>query len=430
MIFADSAIAILKALVIILFFHGLVSERKSITIAKALSVPVLAGAVMLSYYVDMIWLRQVILATVITAIGIVIFRAKPYISFSLAITSLFMNLLSEIVVRSLLDMIMGKDFNIAYTVNPINHFIIAFLMLSVWGGATYIVFRLLSEEDLKVFRSVWMHFAFIMSVFMLVTTVFASFYLADGTENPNSFLFFVLGLSFLAMSILVVNFFAEICSSYKKENNMRTLYSDFYAIKEQLAIQFQASNRMKKIRHDIKNHLYSVGAFIENGEYDKAKEMLAEINLSADKLQPSLHQTTGNGLVDAMIAYKAAVCEGNNIFFEYSLETLPEISISSSAVSSVLSNLLDNAIEASLSAEKPEVKIKVFMYKDYFTINVKNTFSRVKRNGDALTSDKENKEFHGLGMKIVKEICAENGGFYKWETIGNVFVASAIMKVN
>ena len=55
---------------------------------------------------------------------------------------------------------------------------------------------------------------------------------------------------------------------------MRTLYSDFYAIKEQLAIQFQASNRMKKIRHDIKNHLYSVGAFIENGEYDKAKEML------------------------------------------------------------------------------------------------------------------------------------------------------------
>ena len=33
MIFADSAIAILKALVIILFFHGLVSERKSITIA-------------------------------------------------------------------------------------------------------------------------------------------------------------------------------------------------------------------------------------------------------------------------------------------------------------------------------------------------------------------------------------------------------------
>ena len=45
-------------------------------------------------------------------------------------------------------------------------------------------------------------------------------------------------------------------------------------------------------------------------------------------------------------------------------------------------------------------------------------------------TDKENKEFHGLGMKIVKEICAENGGFYKWEIIGNVFVASAIMKVN
>lgn len=430
MIYADLIISILKSAVILVFFLKLVDEEKKITFVRCLSLFVLTGVMMLTYNFGILWLQQIVLIIAISLIGIFIFKAKPYISFSLAVTSLFMNLLSEIVIRSLLDMIMGDEFNIAYKINPINHFIIAFIMISVWGGAMYLIYRLLSQEDLKVFRLVWMHFAFIMSVFMLVTTVFGSFYLEDGTENPNSFLFFVLSLSFLAMSILVVNFFAEICSSYKKENNMRALYSDFYAVKEQLAIQFQASNKMKKIRHDIKNHLYSVSSLLEKGEYEKAKELLCEINISADKLQPSLHQTTGNGLVDAMIAYKAAVCEGNNIFFEYSLETLPEMAIPSSAISSVLSNLLDNAIEASLSSDNPEVRIKVFMYKDYFTVIVKNTFSRVRRKNDTLMTDKENKEFHGLGMEIVKEVCKENGGFYKWETIGNVFVSNAIMKIN
>ncbi len=430
MIYADLIISIIKAAVILVFFLKLVDERKKIMPAGVLALFVLTGVLLLSLNIGMLWLQQLILVAVVTVSGIVVFKAKPYISFTLAVTSLFMNLLSEIVIRSLLDMIMGKDFNIAYNVNPINHFIIAFFMISLWGGAMYLVYRLLSQEDLKVFRSVWMHFAFIMSVFMLITTVFGSFYLADGTLNPNSFLFFVLSISFLAMSILVVNFFAEICSSYKKESNMRALYSDFYAVKEQLAIQFQTSNKMKKIRHDIKNHLYSVSSLLENGEYEKAKEMLCEINISADKLQPSLHQTTGNGLIDAMIAYKAAVCEGYNIFFEYSLETLPEVTLSSSAISSVLSNLLDNAIEASMSAESPEVRIKVFMYKDYFTVIVKNTFSRVRKKDDALVTDKDNKEFHGLGMEIVKELCKENGGFYKWEIIGNVFVSNAIMKVN
>ncbi|MBQ2798233.1 MAG: sensor histidine kinase [Ruminiclostridium sp.] len=429
MIYADLIISIIKAAVILIFFLKLVDERKKITPAGVIAFFALTGVLMLSLNIGMLWLQQLLLVAVVTVSGIVVFKAKPYISFTLAVTSLFMSLLSEIVIRSLMDMIMGKDFNIAYNVNPINHFIIAFFMISLWGGAMYLVYRLLSQEDLKVFRSVWMHFAFIMTVFMLITTVFGSFYLADGTLNPNSFLFFVLSLSFLAMSILVVNFFAEICSSYKKESNMRALYSDFYAVKEQLAIQFQTSNKMKKIRHDIKNHLYSVSSLLENGEYEKAKEMLSEINISADKLQPSLHQTTGNGLIDAMIAYKAAVCEGNNIFFEYSLETLPEITLSSSAVSSVLSNLLDNAIEASMSAESPEVRIKVFMYKDYFTVIVKNTFSRVRKKDDTLVTDKDNKEYHGLGMEIVKELCKENGGFYKWEIIGNVFVSNAIMKI-
>lgn len=429
MIYADLIISIIKVAIILIFFLKLVDERKKIMPAGVITFFALSGVLLLSLNIGMLWLQQLVLVAVITASGIAVFKAKPYISFTLAVTSLFMSLLSEIVIRSLLDMIMGKDFNIAYNVNPINHFIIAFLMISLWGGAMYLVYRLLSQEDLKVFRSVWMHFAFIMTVFMLITTVFGSFYLADGTLNPNSFLFFVLSLSFLAMSILVVNFFAEICSSYKKESNMRALYSDFYAVKEQLAIQFQTSNKMKKIRHDIKNHLYSVSSLLENGEYEKAKEMLCEINISADKLQPSLHQTTGNGLIDAMIAYKAAVCEGYNIFFEYSLESLPEITLSSSAVSSVLSNLLDNAIEASMSAESPEVRIKVFMYKDYFTVVVKNTFSRVRKKDNTLVTDKDNKEFHGLGMEIVKELCKENGGFYKWEIIGNVFVSNAIMKI-
>jgi two-component sensor histidine kinase len=325
---------------------------------------------------------------------------------------------------------MGEDFRSVFFGDVTNHIIISLIAIALCFAMLYVIYRLLSEEKTDAIKEVWLHYAFVISVFQLVATVFVSFCPLDGTRTDNAFLIMLVAIAFLIMSLMVINFFTEICAAYKREKQIYTLRCDYSAVKEQLAVQFQTSKRLKKIRHDIKNHLMNAAMLIDNGETDKARELLQEISDSADKLQPVLSQSTGNSLIDAIVAYKSAVCESRDIKFVYQLELLPEIKMSLSDISSVLSNLLDNAIEAAEKAETATVNVRIFTYKNYITIIVKNTFSRLfKENTGKLSSKKDDRESHGLGMEIINEICGQNGGVYKYRTDGIWFTSSVLMKI-
>ena len=376
------------------------------------------------------WAYTLIFAVVLTAVSAVLFCDRLHRIFALSITCTYSFSITEIIGKTLFIWAMGGDFKTVFFTSILNHIIICAVVAVMGGGVLYAVYRLLSEERIDAIREVWLHYAFVITVFQFVAAVFVSFYPLDGTQTKNAPLITVVAVSFLIMSLMVVNFFTEICSAYKREKQIYTLRSDYSAVKEQLAVQFQTSKRLKKIRHDIKNHLMNAAMLIDSGETDKARELLSEISENADKLQPVLSETTGNSLIDAVVAYKAAVCESKDLKFTYSLELLPEIKTPLSDISSVLSNLLDNAIEAAEKAETGTVSLRVFAYKNYITIIVKNTFSQVYRQDTGrLYSKKNDSDSHGLGIEIISEICEKNGGVYKYKTSGMWFTASALMKM-
>ena len=93
-------------------------------------------------------------------------------------------------------------------------------------------------------------------------------------------------------------------------------------------------------------------------------------------------------------------------------------------------NLLDNALEAAEKADEPFVEIRVFVYKDYLTIIVRNHFCHVpSAAGGRLPTVKKDAENHGLGMTIVSEICERNGGVFRYSASGTWFTASAMLKL-
>lgn len=292
-----------------------------------------------------------------------------------------------------------------------------------------LVWYILSQQPQETFHEAWRHYCFVTAVFLIISAVFGSLF--EFTEHTAEFapLIAAVAVLALAMSIVVINFFAEICAAYEREKQLHHLRSDYCSVKEQLEVQFQTSQRLRKVRHDIKNHLISVSALIDSGEFEQARELLSEINETADRLQPALLQSTGNSLIDAVITYKAAVSEIRKIPFEYSLEILPEIRIELSDISSVISNLLDNALEAAETAKDPYLEIRVFMYKDYLTIIVKNTFHYVPNvHGGKIPTAKSDSDNHGLGLTIIAEICERNGGVFRYNANGACFTASAMMK--
>ncbi len=429
MIFVDFIFCIAKCLLSLLFLRSLGTQKTKSLLPFITGTAVLSavsfGGTFLPY-----WAYTIISVTTLALTGLALFEENFHRIFALSVTCTYSFSVTEIIGKSLFICIMGEDFGVVFENSILNHTVILITITAMGGGVLYAIYRLLSEEKTDAIKEVWLHFSFVISVFQFVAAVFVSFYTLDGSQTENALLIVIVSVAFLLMSLMVINFFTEICNAYKREKQIYTLRSDYSAVKEQLAVQFQTSKRLKKIRHDIKNHLMSAAMLIENGESGKARELLSEISENADKLQPVLSETTGNSLIDAVVAYKAAVCESKDIKFSYSLEPLPEIKTPLSDISSVLSNLLDNAIEAAEKAETSTVNVRIFSYKNYITIIVKNTFSQVYRQDTGrLFSKKNDSDNHGLGMEIINEVCERNGGVYKYKTSGMWFTASALMKM-
>ena len=96
----------------------------------------------------------------------------------------------------------------------------------------------------------------------------------------------------------------------------------------------------------------------------------------------------------------------------------------------VVSNLLDNAIEACENIENPYVWVDLSILKNYVSITVRNPVSEdVFKENPQLNTTKDNKQNHGLGIKIIRSIIDQYDGMLSFEMRDGLFVASAMMKL-
>lgn len=427
MLIVDSILLLIKNALSVIFAEKQSGTKRSAAVTILLTV--LCAGIDLAAIALSLWARCMISLAVLLFVCIVFLGMKPYHAVSVSLTCIYIRTAAELTVNCLLFAMMRGDYPETVNGTLFNHALYGLISAAVVGGLLYLIWYILSQQPQETFDGAWRHYSFVISVFLVIAAVFGSLFEFVERNAAISPIIAATAVLSLAMSFVVINFFAEICAAYEREKQLHHLRSDYCSVKEQLEVQFQTSQRLRKVRHDIKNHLISVTALIDSGEYEQARELLHEISETADSLQPSLSQSTGNSLIDAVITYKAAVSEMRKIPFEYSLEALPEIRIELSDISSVISNLLDNALEAAEKADDPYVEIKVFMYKDYLTIIVKNRFCYVPNvSGKKIPTAKKDTENHGLGMTIVSEICERNGGVFRYSANGAWFSASAMLK--
>ena len=207
------------------------------------------------------------------------------------------------------------------------------------------------------------------------------------------------------------------------------LENNFSALQEQIAVQQQNSEKTKKIRHDMKNHLTNIRSLIDGGETTAAVSLLDKIAENVNNATAELIDT-GNSFVDAILLSKTAVCREKNIDFSCSVQPLENIKIDAVDLSSLLSNLLDNAMEAAAQTTEPFIRLTIMKYNAYYTICVENSYKGkkfLKESMGTLISTKSNKALHGYGTQIISDIAQKYDGNYIWEAQENRFISTVIM---
>lgn len=166
-------------------------------------------------------------------------------------------------------------------------------------------------------------------------------------------------------------------------------------------------------RHDYKNMMTSVKTLLQNQEYEKATRMLDDIH---DTMQRDvlIHKTySDNILLDAILQDAANTCEEKGIRFSAHAHLPEDVSMKELDIVRVFSNVIDNAIEACNKMSEPERFIEVTSSgnQEWITIEVANSFNgELLMAGNGPETTKEDKDFHGYGLRIIKATIEDLGG--------------------
>ena len=166
----------------------------------------------------------------------------------------------------------------------------------------------------------------------------------------------------------------------------------------------------RKLKHDVKNHLMVIASYINNEEYEKAKEYTSEVLEKFNSMHSYVE--TGNSLMNHIINDKLQSARKKGIQVKAEIENLEFGKMRAIDFSAVLSNVLDNAKEASERENNivPEIQVTIVQCKGYDTIGVKNRIEKsiLQDNPSLETLKKEGN--HGLGITQIKSIVEEYQG--------------------
>ena len=167
---------------------------------------------------------------------------------------------------------------------------------------------------------------------------------------------------------------------------------------------------MRGWRHDWHNQLQALSAYLDSGEYRRAREYLDEVNQAI--LQIDTVIKTGNTMVDAILNSKISLMKSHHIEVEAEAKVPASLSVPDVDLCIMIGNLLDNAMEACVRLEKEERFVHIYIHVKGAQLYMSFTNSagkKQKKIGNLFLSSKGRE--HGFGLVRVDALVAKNGGY-------------------
>lgn len=190
---------------------------------------------------------------------------------------------------------------------------------------------------------------------------------------------------------------------------------------ENYRISEESIDLINRKYHDLK-HLI---AYLKSDISDVEKRSMLE-GMEEDIRKYEVQNQTGNHVVDTILMEKRNRGDKLGIQMTMAADGTAVSFLPVMDICSLLGNGLDNAIEAAAKIENPDerlVSLSIGRHKGFLRICLENRFRGevLLRGGIPAETSKEDKNFHGYGVKSMKNIVEKHGGSMKIETDGGWF---------
>jgi len=321
---------------------------------------------------------------------------------------------------------------IKYTFNFLSTTILFSILSTLFDfGLLIICSKYFHKISFEITKKYWMIMNFIIATCTIITLFFKMNYSFNQYKITNySFYALCISLSFLLMNIMVSYLLGEISLLYEKEKENGILYIKNQTLEQLISYQEATTTNIKKIKHDINQHLSDILFFLNKNNISDAIKYIETIVNALEDTNDVIY--TGNTIIDTILNYKIAVCKKNNIRIKLNVDELPNLKINHMDLSAIVSNMLDNAIEANLNVPKSQgqIDVRIFVFKNFFSIVIKNnSIHDLPCEQGLIKTHKSDTYNHGYGMKSIKLSSEKNGGNFTFYQEGNIFTSAVILPI-
>ncbi|MBG0117644.1 GHKL domain-containing protein [Clostridioides difficile] len=187
--------------------------------------------------------------------------------------------------------------------------------------------------------------------------------------------------------------------------------------------------KTKELYHDMKNHLICIKEMSKNN-YDTSN-YIKNLEKKLDKYNNMFD--TGNIALNIILKEKKELYMKKEIRFITGIDFTQCNFINEEDVCSIFSNAIDNAIEAcdKIKEGNKSISLQGRLINNFFAIKISNTKSNtiIEKNKCLITS-KKNKEFHGLGIKSIKNTLEKYSGTSTIEFTDTMFALNILIPLN
>ncbi len=253
-------------------------------------------------------------------------------------------------------------------------------------------------------------------------------------------------LTLLAAVVLNFKLCQDITGLQIGRSEKSVLENQIEHIKNSLDETERFYEKLRSVRHDMKNSLATLQSLLEKKcpDDEEINRFFAEMNISSADIGSPLH--TGNAVSDAVIGRK----------FRYAENVVPGIKLDADSfifkdetikaydMGVILNNGLDNAVEACVRLKekfpKSETYITVrsFKMKNMLFVEIENSFDGVLRRknpyadgeGGLPLSLKDDPETHGIGLHNIKSCAEKYSGGIDCIAEDGKFILSVMLKTS
>ena len=206
------------------------------------------------------------------------------------------------------------------------------------------------------------------------------------------------------------------------------------AMKKRLEEAENFYGSIRKVRHEMKNHMANIKGLAGAGEYGEIEDYVRRMDETMQELE--YKYVTGNPVTDVIINDKCRRAEKAGIRFEADFQYGGEIPVFDLGI--ILNNLLDNAIEACEKLEQREGFIRLMLKrkKQFLLLEVENSFDGdvpIREGSPLLATTKQSVlpdivTEHGIGLENVRDVAGRYFGGVNIKVKRNIFHVTVMLQ--